>query len=524
MSGKTLFSAKNITLASPGGAVLLNKGDIAIVTGQIYGLLGPNGSGKTTLLRHMRETVGPSIAGHMNQIDKPGPGETIVDVVLRNAMPLAYAEYVKERNGEDEYDHMLALDAHTETTKIISTLVGLGFTDMSTLAASLSGGWKQRLLLAAAIYTTPVFLALDEPTNQLDICAVIWLQGFLRRNYGAGTPRALIVVTHDIEFLSELCTSYYDIVGMSVKEYRMKFGQYLIERELANTTPKSDKYVALSKIDKRMSIEAIRRQIEILNEVKPLEFLHTGVRNVNVVVSNFNKAYDAKVLYKNFDMNVSGRGRYYIVGPNGVGKTTLLDHIAETAVAQHATVGYYKQTFDELLAVKDRKVRELFSGSTTQRIFGTFALYPFLDREVGTLSGGQMARVSMALISQRPTSLLILDEPTNHLDSVTIDKLIDAIRAYPGPVVCVTHDYRLFGDTDHVYTLGKIPNTRLERTNFSDYIATMLHELDQEISRIQELAEQKQKERVRKHMAERRSMIDAKLHAAIESWIVANKA
>jgi len=395
------------------------------------------------------------------------------------------------------------LDAEADVRRI---LAGLGFTDeqMEFPTARFSGGWRMRIALAKALFLKPKLLLLDEPTNHLDLEATLWLDEYLN-----GYPYALVVVSHDADFLDSICTDIIHLENCALHYYKGGYSEF-----------------------KEMHDQQARQQLKQYEKAKKQSSKEKGELTVAkpkdyVVKFTFEKLDDAALkgisvhdvsfgytqpLFTKLNFRLDCQTRMAFVGPNGCGKTTLLRLLTKKLVPSDGEVdlhrqlriGEYNQHFEEYLPEGESAVQFL---STTYSIkeqdarkrLGMFGLPSQCHHlQIASLSGGQKARVCFASICLKKPHLLILDEPTNHLDIESVEALISALEHFEGGLVVVTHDARLIkAINSDVYRVGE---EKLTRCTFESYRREVLREIELRAATIaakaQKAAEEKKRKRV----------------------------
>ncbi len=490
--------------AQHGQQILFVDASAAIHREEKVGLVGPNGAGKSTLFRYIIKEETPdegSVSldrnirlGYLSQSVGEMGGKSVLEETLDGLGPVSeLAREIKklehdmadpaqadnlekliERFGEVQarYDELGGYSLEGQAREI---LTGLGFSDAMTDgdAAALSGGWKMRVALARILLMKPDGMLLDEPSNHLDLESLIWLEGFLRQYKGA-----LLMTSHDRAFLNRVCTRILEIDGGVLTNYSGNYDFYegqkrialeqqqatferqqamlkkelaFIERFKARASHAAQVQSRVKKLEKIEKVEPPRRYEKVNFEFKPPP--RSG-EEVSKLVS-VNKRYGELVVYDNFDFLIRRKERWCVMGVNGAGKSTLLKLVAQTAqpdsgqVTNGASVkmGYFAQHAMDLLdANKDvwQTLVDAFprsSEGTLRSLAGCFG-FPKdeVEKSVRVLSGGEKARLVLALMLFDPPNFLVLDEPTNHLDLSTKAMLIDALAEFDGTLLVVSHD------------------------------------------------------------------------------------
>lgn len=425
------------------------------------------------------------------------------------------------------YDELNAMKADAAEGKARRILAGLGFDKemMERATKNFSGGWRMRVSLARALFMEPTLLLLDEPTNHLDLNAVIWLDNYLQN-----WKKTLLIVSHDQSFLDNVCTDIIHLDQEKLFYYKGNYTQFkkmLIQkrREQLKEYEKQEKRLKEMKASGKSTKQAESKAKEFLTRKqeknqknkgaskedeapkellkKPKEYIVKfkfpepadlsppilGLKNVSFKYDN--QSY----LFKNVDFGIDMSSRVAIVGPNGVGKSTLLKLLlgdilptsGEVVRNRFLKIGRYDQhsadQFDLSLTPVEhlRKYYNLDYQECRKRL-GTVGLAGFAHEvKIADLSGGQKARVALCDLTCKAPDVVILDEPTNNLDLESIDALGDAIKDYKGGVIVVSHDERLIRETDCQLYVIEGQDIYSIRGDFDDYRKDLLESLGEEI-------------------------------------------
>ena len=510
-----------------GGRNLLTAVSFAVSTGEKVGIVGPNGAGKTTLLKMVAGDE-PISAGKVNLSEgELGYLHQEADVLLSRSLAeemwtaLPELSSIRERiskieealileNGDPEtlatelndgHDRFKLLGGNGIDASIARVTDGLGFTtaDLGKPCGDFSGGWRMRISLAKILLRRDEHLLLDEPTNHLDKASKQWLAQEL-----AEYPGAVLMVTHDGDFLDRVATRILNVEQGRVRSYPGNYSAYLEgkanrQAQLDNEADRQEREIARQEqfIERFRSKATKARQVQ--SRIKALDRIDRVERMTNSRAAKFqiksSGRVEHRVLYAesishdwedspvllDVSLEVERGQKIVLVGHNGGGKSTFLRILAgevessEGSVtwAERARRGYYAQHQDESLDPSLTVLEEVRRSAQDQPdgalrgILGRF-LFSADDvfKSVRMLSGGEKSRVALAKFLVQPNNVLLLDEPTNHLDTATRDQLLDALGDYDGTIICASHDPAIADEiATHVYTVenGEIALTDLKR-------------------------------------------------------------
>ncbi|RVP85948.1 ABC transporter ATP-binding protein [Sinorhizobium meliloti] len=486
--------------------ILYIEASAALNRGEKIGLVGPNGAGKTTLFRMITGQELPDegqvsvekgmTIGYFDQDVGEMAGRSAVAEVMEGAGPVsAVAAELREletaMSDPDRMDEMDAiverygevqaryeeLDGYALEGRAREVLAGLSFSQemMDGDVAKLSGGWKMRVALARILLMRPDVMLLDEPSNHLDLESLIWLEDFLK-----GYDGALLMTSHDREFMNRIVTKIIEIDGGALTTYSGDYGFYeeqralnerqqqaqferqqamlakeikFIERFKARASHASQVQSRVKKLEKIDRVEPPRRRQTVAFEFLPAPRSGEDVVNLKSV----HKTYGSRTVYDGLDFMVRRRERWCIMGINGAGKSTLLKLVTGTtnpdkgSVSLGASVklGYFAQHSMDLLDGESTILQWLedrFPKAGQAPLRALAGCFGFsgddVEKRCRVLSGGEKARLVMAAMLFDPPNFLVLDEPTNHLDLDTKEMLIKALSAYQGTMLFVSHDRR----------------------------------------------------------------------------------
>jgi len=523
-----------------GHQILFIEASTALQKGEKVGLVGPNGAGKTTLFRMITGQEHPDegqvtvergvTIGYFSQDVGEMAGRSAASEVMDGAGPVSAVaielkeleaamadpdrsddmESIVERYGEVQ-GRFEELNGYALESRAREVLAGLGFSQemMDGDVGALSGGWKMRVALARILLMRPDAMLLDEPSNHLDLESLIWLEQFLH-----GYEGALLMTSHDREFMNRIVTKVVEIDGGALTPYSGNYVFYeqqrmlnekqqqaqferqqamlakeikFIERFKARASHAAQVQSRVKKLEKIDRVEPPRRRQTVSFDFPPAPRSGEDV----VSLKNVHKRYGSRSIYEGLDFMVRRKERWCVMGINGAGKSTLLKLVTGTTEPDEGTValggsvkmGYFAQHTMELLDGEHTVFQSLEDAfpqagqGSLRTLAGCFGFSgDDVEKRCRVLSGGEKARLVMAQMLYDPPNFLVLDEPTNHLDMATKEMLIAALSQYEGTMLFVSHDRHF---------LAALSNRVLELTpegihqyggGYTEYVARTGHE------------------------------------------------
>jgi ATP-binding cassette subfamily F protein 3 len=506
-----------------GGRTIIDDATAKLPPRGRIGLIGRNGAGKTTLIKVIAgalEADGGSIdmprGSRLGYIAQEAPGgdatpfETVLAADTERAALMAEAEsnHDPHRLGE-VHERLIAIDAHSAPARASRILVGLGFDEEAQHRPleSFSGGWRMRVALASLLFSQPDLLLLDEPSNHLDLEAVLWLEDFLK-----SYPATILLVSHERDFLNNVVDHILHLSGGKLTIYPGGYDAFERQRaerqaQIASARMKQQAererlqdYVARNsarastakQAQSRAKALARMQPIAELIDDPSLSFDFPGPDELRPPLITLDQAavgYGDVAVLSRLNLRIDPEDRIALLGRNGNGKTTLARLLAGqlppmdgkiTATAK-MRVGYFTQYQVEELDRSETPLQhmtQLMKGASPGAVRGQLGRFGFsgakATTEVGKLSGGEKARLALALITRDAPHLLILDEPTNHLDVDAREALIQALNDYSGAVVIVSHDRHMLEMTADRLVLVDQGQAKDFDGSIEDYIAFVL--------------------------------------------------
>ena len=492
-----MISTANLTMQF-GAKPLFENVSVKFGGGNRYGLIGANGSGKSTFMKILGGELEPSSGqvmlspgirlGKLRQDQFAYEDYSVLDTVIMGHEELwrvhaereriyAKAEMTEEDGmavGELENEYA-ELDGYTAESRAGELLLGLGIPleQHNGPMSEIAPGWKLRVLLAQALFSDPDVLLLDEPTNHLDINTIGWLEQILLER-----DSTIIIISHDRHFLNSVCTHMADLDYGELRLFPGNYDEYMTaatqarERIQADNAKKKAQIAELQTFVSRFSANASKakqatsraRQIDKiqLEEIRPSSRMSPFIRfdqgrklhRQAVVVDKVSQGFEEDVLFRNLSLQIEAGERVAIIGPNGIGKTTLLRTLVDDLAprtgtvkwADAAEVGYFAQEHGDDFDSDDNLFDWMsqWTDGGEQLVRGTLGRMLFsaddIVKPVSVISGGEQGRMLFGkLILQHP-NVLVMDEPTNHLDMESIEALNLALEHYAGTLIFVSHD------------------------------------------------------------------------------------
>jgi ATPase subunit of ABC transporter with duplicated ATPase domains len=517
-----------------GAKPLFENVSVKFGDGNRYGLIGANGCGKSTFMKILSGDLEPS-AGNVSLTPNERLGVlrqdqfayedfTVIDTVIMGHKELWAIKQERDRiyslPDMSEDDGMKVadlevefaeLDGYTAESRAGELLLGLDIPleQHYGLMSAVAPGWKLRVLLAQALFANPDIMLLDEPTNNLDINTIRWLEDVLNAR-----DCTMVIISHDRHFLNSVCTHMADMDYGELRVYSGNYDDYMVAVTevraslLAGNAKKKTQIIELQAFVRRFSANASKakqatsraKQLDKikLDEVKPSSRVNPFIRfdqtkklhRLALEVEGVSKGYGSEPLFQNLNLMVAVGERIAVIGPNGIGKSTLLKTLVGDLTpdagtikwSENSEVGYFAQDhaddFAEDLILIEWMGQWRKESDDDQAIRGTLGRLLFssddINKPVKVLSGGEQGRMLFGKLILQKNNIMVLDEPTNHLDMESIESLNTALENYPGTLIFVSHD-REFVSSLATRIIELTPRGIVDfNGNYEDYLNTQI--------------------------------------------------
>ncbi|MGV3456676.1 ABC-F family ATP-binding cassette domain-containing protein [Sphingomonas sp.] len=506
-----------------GGRTIIDRASAALPPKGRIGLIGRNGAGKSTLVKVIAGMIDPDEGsadmprgarlGYVAQeapAGKTTPFETVLEADVERAALMAEAEGLEDPDRLGEiHERLGAIDAYTAPSRASRILVGLGFDEEAQHRPldSFSGGWRMRVALAALLFSQPDLLLLDEPSNHLDLEAVLWLEDFL-----ISYPATIVIVSHERDFLNNVVDHILHLERGKLTLYPGgydAFERQRAERQAQQAAAREKQMAERAKLQDFVARNSARAstakqaqsRAKALAKMQPIAAVMDDptlafgfpdpdqLRPPLITLDHASVGYGGTPILSRLNLRIDPDDRIALLGRNGNGKTTLARLLAaqltpiegEKAASAKMRVGYFTQYQVEELHSDETPfdhMQRLMDGEKPAAVRAQLGRFGFAGdkamTKVGKLSGGERARLALALITRDAPHMLILDEPTNHLDVDSREALIQALTAYQGCVVIVSHDRHMIEMTADRLVLVDGGTARPFDGSIEDYIAFVL--------------------------------------------------
>ena len=532
-----MISANNLSIQF-GAKPLFENVSATFGNGNRYGLIGANGCGKSTLMKILARELEPSAGnvsvepnariGQLSQDQFAYEKYRVLDVVMMGyekfwavsqerdriyALPeMSDEEGVRVANLEVEFAEMDGYSAESRAGELLEE-IGIPVSQHQGPMSAVAPGWKLRVLLAQALFSDPDVLLLDEPTNNLDINTIRWLEDFLESK-----KSTMVIISHDRHFLNSVCTHMADLDYGKLQVFPGNYDEYMTaatavrERMHADNAKKKVKMAELQTFVSRFSANASKakqatsraRQLEKikLEDIKPSSRVSPYIRfeqekplrRLAVTATGLCKGFDDEQLFENLDLTIDAGSRVAILGPNGIGKTTLLRCLlkklkvdsGKVKWAENAKVGYFAQDnapeFEQDISLFDWISQWQPPGAPEELLRATLGRMLFSkddsEKSVKVVSGGEQRRLMFGKLTLQQPNVIVMDEPTNHLDMESIEALNLALENYPGTLIFVSHD-RDFVSTLATRIIEMTPEKIIDYSGtYDEYLRSQQHTKD----------------------------------------------
>ena len=526
-----MISTANITMQF-GAKPLFENVSVKFGDGNRYGLIGANGCGKSTFMKILSGDLEPSAGnvsispnerlGVLRQDQFAYEEFTVLDTVIMGHKELWHIKQERDRiyslpemseeDGMQVADlevEFAELDGYTAESRAGELLLGLDIPleQHTGLMSAVAPGWKLRVLLAQALFANPDIMLLDEPTNNLDINTIRWLEDMLNAR-----DCTMVIISHDRHFLNSVCTHMADMDYGELRVYPGNYDDYMVAVSevraslLAGNAKKKTQIVELQAFVRRFSANASKakqatsraKQLDKikLDEVKPSSRVNPFIRfeqtkklhRLALEVEGLSKGYGSEPLFKNLNLMVAVGERIAVIGANGIGKSTLLKTLVgeltpDTGMvkwSENSEVGYFAQDhaddFAEDLTLIEWMGQWRKESDDDQTMRGTLGRLLFtsddINKPVKVLSGGEQGRMLFGKLILQKNNIMVMDEPTNHLDMESIESLNNALESYLGTLIFVSHD-REFVSSLATRIIELTPHGIVDfNGNYEDYLTT----------------------------------------------------
>jgi ATPase subunit of ABC transporter with duplicated ATPase domains len=524
-----LISTANITMQF-GAKPLFENISVKFGNGNRFGLIGANGCGKSTFMKILSGDLEPSSGnvsitpneriGNLRQDQFAFEDYRVIDTVIMGHKELWEVKQERDRiyslpemteeegmRVADLEVEFAEMDGYTAESRAGELLLGLDIPleQHDGLMSAVAPGWKLRVLLAQALFANPDIMLLDEPTNNLDINTIRWLENVLNER-----DSTMIIISHDRHFLNSVCTHMADLDYGELRVYPGNYDDYMTavttvrDSLLAGNAKKKAQIAELQAFVSRFSANASKakqatsraKQLEKikLDEVKPSSRVNPFIRfdqtkklhRLALEVQDLSKGYGEQPLFKNLNLMIAVGERVAVIGPNGIGKSTLLKTLVgdlepdtgEVKWSENSEVGYFAQdhaeSFEEDLSLINWMGQWRKESDDDQVIRGTLGRLLFsqddIHKSVKVLSGGEQGRMMFGKLMLQKSNIMVMDEPTNHLDMESIESLNTALENYPGTLIFVSHD-REFVSSLATRVIELTPNGIVDfQGNYEEYL------------------------------------------------------